>query len=186
MKKYFILPVFIFISCTNTGSLFRFQQANPVGLGKICIDKNFCVYFNADSDLDYLFMVDSDKSVVDSVEYSPYKSTLYSFKSQEDSAYIVFGETEYEYFPVLKAYYVIGSRIVKIGELKISLPCQDCESFEYPVNKIQIQRHKNIVEFFFLEDVNFRNDDSEDWTFCKAGSLKYFYNTMDESVRLEF
>lgn len=89
--------------------------------------------------------------LIDTVDFSSYKSMIHCFKSQNDDSYIVLWETEYEYYPLIYAYYVIDGKIVNIGELLISLPCQSCESFEYPIKRrralwggIEQARHGNL------------------------------------------
>jgi hypothetical protein len=188
MRKYFILPIFLLllITCAHTNSYFRLEQAISTNFKKeICIAENVCFSFNADTDFINLLMYYSAerKTAVDSVEYSPYKSTIYIFKSRNDSSYIVLWETEYEYVPILKAYYIAEGNLFTLGELNISLPCQFCESFEYPIKDIQIVQNQEEIEFSFLSNVACRDNDEEEWQIYKAGCLKYCFNIVNKNFK---
>jgi hypothetical protein len=187
MKRYFILQIFVlaFMSCTQT-SPFTFQPGTLVDFEQaICIAKDNCLYFDSDSNLFYmrLYYSDKRKPPIDSVEFSPYKSAIYSFKSQKNNSYIVLWETEYEYAPTIKIYYIANRNLLQIGDLPICSACQSYESFEYPIKDIQIVQNNAEIEFSFLTDVAARDNDSEDWKIYEAGKLKYCFNTVNKDFR---
>ena len=104
------------------------------------------------------------KKLVDTVEFSPYESKIHSFKSQKNNTYVVLWEIEYEYFPVILAYYIVEGKLVRIGELEISLPCQSCESFEYPIKDIKYK-------------------ENNEWKLFKTGDLKYRFNIETKELK---
>lgn len=182
-RVYILFLLFPFASCGQINQEFKLQNSFPINLKTpVCISKDDCFCFSSDSSLFYLIMNYSDakcekKKLVDSVEFSSYKSMVHGFKSQKDNSYVVLWETEYEYYPEVFAYYVVGKSIIKVGELPISLPCQTCESFEFPVQDVQIIQDKDELEISFLKDVNQRNSGNNEWKLYKAGLLKYRFNT---------
>jgi hypothetical protein len=188
-KSVFYFAFTSFFSCKQSNSKFKLQHSFQVGPQKsICISTKDCFCFSADSNLYHLIMYYSNvkcenKKLIDSVEFSPYKSTLHSFKSQNGSSFIILWETEYEYYPLIQAYYITGGKLVKIGKLDISLPCQSCESFEYPIKDIQILQKGKDFEFSFLENVNYKPEDNTDWQLYKSGSLKIIFNTETNELR---
>jgi len=190
MRIYFILLLFPFTSCGQTNHEFKLQDSFPVNLkNPVCITKNDCFCFSSDSSVFYLVMHYSDakcedKKLADTVDFSPYKSRLHLFKSEKRDSYIVLWETEYEYYPVLLAYYVSNRNIVKIGELTISLPCQSCKSFEYPIKDIRVMQEKEEIAISFLKDVNYRTEEGNKWKLYKAGALRYRFNTETSELKL--
>jgi len=189
LRLYFIFFLLPFASCGQTNSAFKLQNSSSVDLKvPICITKNDCFCFSSDSNLYYLMMYYSDakcenKKLIDSVEFSPYNSTIHSLKSQKNNSYVVLWETKYEYIPVIQAYYIAEGKLVRMGELEVSLPCQSCESFEYPIKDIQILQKKQEIEISFLKDVNYKEKDSSEWKLSKAGVLKYYFNTVSGRFR---
>jgi hypothetical protein len=188
IRIYFILFLLFFVSC-ETNEDFTFQNSYSIDF-KIptCITKNDCFCFSSDSNLFSLMMYYSDakceeKKLIETVEFSPYNSTVHSFKSQKDNSYVVLWETEYEYIPIIQAYYIFEGRLMKIGELEISLPCQSCESFQYPIKEIKIFQRKEEIEISFLNDVNYRATGSNEWKLYKAGTLKYRFNKKTNELK---
>ncbi len=188
MRVYFILLLLPFVSCGQTHSRFNLQKSfliNPKE--SICIIENNCFYFSNDSSVSYLEMYyvaeNKSKKLIDSVEFSPYKSRIHSFISQKENVYVVLWETEYEYFPVIIAYYVAEGKLVRMGELKISLPCQSCESFEYPIKDIQMLQEKDKIEISFLKNVNYRKIDTQQWKEYKPGTLKFYFNILSKEFK---
>lgn len=181
--------ILAFVSCGHTRSEFKLQNSFQIRLqNPVHINTKDCFYFSMDSSLYQLFMYYTNaelekKKLIDSVEFSPYKSMLYSFKSHIFNSYIVLWETEYEFYPLIYAYYITEGEIIKIGELLISLPCQSCESFEYPIKSIKIIQNGNEIEISFLEDVNYKPKNSTVWQLYKAGVLKCIFNTETNDLR---
>jgi hypothetical protein len=131
----------------------------------------------------YYAAVNESKEFIDSVEFSPYKSRIYSFESQKESVYVVLWEIKYEYFPILIAYYVADGKLVRMGELNISLPCQSCEGFEYPIKDIQIIEKKDRIEISFLKSVNYREIDTQQWKEYKQGTLMFYFNILSKEFK---
>jgi len=188
MRVYFILLLLPFFSCGQTHSRFNLQKSFLINLKEsICIKENNCFYFSNDSSISYLEMYyvaeNKSKMLIDSVEFSPYKSRIHSFKSQKENVYVVLWETEYEYFPVIIAYYVAEGKLVRMGELKISLPCQYCESFEYPIKDIQMLQEKDKIEISFLKNVNYKKIDTLQWKEYKPGTLKFYFNILSKEFK---
>jgi len=189
IRFYVILLLLPFVSCGQSLE-FELQNSFPVNLKEpVCISSRDCFCFSGDSNLYHLIISYSDvqcenKKLIDSVDFSPYKSKIHSFKSQKNNAYLILWETEYEYFPVLIAYYIEAGKIVRIGELEISLPCQSCESFDYPIKDIKIIQEKHEIEISFLKDVNYRAKGSNKWKLYKTGALKYRFNTETNELKL--
>lgn len=189
MKRvYFIFLLFPFVSCAQTNSEFDLQDSFLINLkGTICINEKDCLYFSNDSSFSYLEMYyvaeDKSKNLIDSVEFSPYKSRLYSFKSQEKNTYVILWETEYEYFPVIIAYYFAEQKIEVIGELKISLPCQSCESFAYPIKDIHILKRKDEIEISFLKNVNYKEKGFRQLKEYRPGALKFYFNILNKEFK---
>lgn len=190
MKRiFFIMLLLPFVSCGQANQEFKLLNSFPVNLKiPVCVTKNDCFCFSSDSNMFYLVMHYSDakcenQKLVDSVEFSPYKSTVHSFKSQKCNSYVVLWETEYEYIPTILAYYITEERFAKIGELEISLPCQSCESLEYPIKDIQILHKKEEIEISFLKDINYKEKDSDEWIFFKAGTLRYSFNPVSDEFK---
>lgn len=189
LRLYFILFLLPFKSCGQVHTEFKLQNSFPINLKEaVCINEKDCFCFSSDSSVSYLMMYYPDakcehKKVIESVDFSPYKSTIHSFKSQKKNAYVVLWETEYEYFPAIMAYYIAEGKFVRMGELEISLPCQSCESFEFPIKDIQIRQEKDEIEISFLKDVNYKEKDSNEWKLSKAGALKYYFNTVSGRFR---
>lgn len=190
MRLYYILLMLALVSCGgHSYSDFKLRNSFQVKLqNQICIDTKDCFYFSADSSLYQLFMYYSNaewekKKLIDTVEFSPYKSKLHSFQSLNNKSYVVLWETEYEFYPLIYAYYITEGKIVKIGELLISLPCQSCESFEYPIKDIRILQKGKEIEISFLKDVNYKPKNSTDWQLYKAGVLKCLFNTETNNLR---
>lgn len=189
LRIYFILFLLPFVSCGQVHTKFKLENSYPVSLkNAVCISATDCFCFSSDSNLYYLMMYYSNakcenQKLVDTVEFSPYKSTVHSFKSQKNNSYVVLWETEYEYISVIKAYYIAEGRLAEMGELKISLPCQSCESLDYPIKDIQILHKKEEIEISFLKDVNYKEKDSDEWKLFKAGALKYHFNTVSNEFK---
>lgn len=176
--------MFTFVSCGDSISEFKLQNSFYIKLqDSVHINTQDCLYFSSDSSLYQLFMYYTNvemgnKILIDSVEFSPYKSMIYSYKLQDNDSYIVLWETEYEFYPQIYAYYITTEEeIIKIGELLISLPCQSCDNFEYPIENIKILKNKKNIEFSFLKDVNYKPKEGSVWQLYKAGALKCIYNT---------
>lgn len=190
MRVYFILLLFAFVSCGQSNSEFKLQNSFQIKLqNPVCINTKDCFYFSTDSSLYHLIMYYSNaewekKKLIDTVDFSPYKSMVHSFKSQKNDSYIVLWETEYEYYPLIHAYYITEGKLVKIGELTISSPCQSCESFEYPIKDMRILQKGKEIEISFLEDVNYKPKNTTDWQLYKAGELKCLFNT--ETIKLRY
>jgi hypothetical protein len=190
MRLYFILLMLAFVSCgRHSNSEFKLQNSFQIKLqNQICINTKDCFYFNTDSSLYQLFMYYSNaewekKKLIDTVDFSPYKSKIHSFQSLNNESYVVLWETEYEIYPLIYAYYITEGEIVKIGELLISLPCQSCESFEYPIKDIRILQNGKEIEISFLKDVNYKPKNSIDWQLYKAGVLKCIFNTETNELK---
>ena len=176
------------VSCGQIHSRLDLQKYFIVNLNEsICINEKNCFYFNTDSSVSYLEMyyaaVNESKEFIDSVEFSPYKSRIYSFESQKESVYVVLWEIKYEYFPILIAYYVADGKLVRMGELNISLPCQSCEGFEYPIKDIQIIEKKDRIEISFLKSVNYREIDTQQWKEYKQGTLMFYFNILSKEFK---
>lgn len=179
-----------FVSCGQTNSEFKLQDSFLIKQNEpICINEKNCFYFTCDSGFSYLKMYyitgDEHKKLIDSVEFSPYKSRIHSFKSQKDNSYVILWETEYEYFPVIIAYYVSEDELVKIGQLEISLPCVSCESFEYPIKDIQVFKKNEEIEISFLKDVRYKAKDTEQWKEYKSESLKFYFNILNKEFKVK-
>ena len=190
MRAYIVLLMLVFFSCGGySNSEFKMQNSFEIKLqNQICINTKDCFYFSADSSLYQLFMYYSNaewetKKLIDTVDFSPYKSKIYSFQSLNKESYVVLWETEYEIHPIIYAYYITEGKIVKIGELIISLPCQSCESLEYPIKDIRILQNGKYIEISFLKDVNFKPKNSTDWQLYKAGVLKCIFNTETNELK---
>ena len=159
---------------------------NPISLGS---DNYFS--FRTDDNYQYLMMQYSNlrceqnipKTTVDTIDYSPYKSKLYSYVSEDRKEYVILWVTEYEYYPDIIAYYLKEHQLFKIGRLEISRPCPSCESFEYPIESIIVIKINDNIEFSFSKDVNFKLNDTE-WKLYKPGLLKYQYNILQKKVEI--
>ena len=189
IRIYIILSLLPLFSCGQTNFMFKLEKSYPVSLDKaVCISVTDCFCLSSYSNIYNLMIYYSDeecetKRLIDTVEFSPYNSTIHSFKSKKNNSYVVLLETEYEYIPLIQAYYITEGKLAKIGELKISLPCQSCESFEYPIKEIQILQENEEIEISFLKDVNYKDKDSSEWKLSKAGALKYSFNTVSGELR---
>lgn len=188
IKLYFILFLLPFVSCGQTNAKFNFQNSFLINLKEdICINERNCFCFISNSSVSYLemyyFAEDKPEKLIDSVEFSPYKSRIHSFKSQKKNAYVILWETEYEYFPVINAYYVAEGKLARIGQLGISLPCKSCESFEYPIKDIQILQKNEEIEISFLKDVNYKEKDSQQWKEYKQGTLTFYFNILSKEFK---
>lgn len=189
-RIYFSLLLLLFVSCSPINTQFRLQKSFPVSLKKaVCLNEGNCFCIDSDSSLTNLKLYYPDvkcehKQLIDSVAFTPYKSTIHSFKAQKNNGYVILWETEYEYFPSLMAYYIEEGRLEKMGELNISLPCQSCESFEYPINDIQIQQKNNDIEISFLKDVNHKEKDNSEWKTYKPGALKFYFNKLSKKFKM--
>ena len=186
---YSSLLLLLFFSCGSINTEFRLQKSSLNSLKKaLCLNENNCFLMDSDSSLTNikLYYLNSNlkhKQLVDSVEFTPYKSIIHSFKSQKNNSYVILWETEYEYVPVILAYYIEDGKLLKMGELNISLPCQSCESFEYPINDIQIQQKNNDIEISFLKDVNPREKDNIQWKTYKPGALRLCFNRLGKNFK---
>lgn len=179
-----------FFSCGQSNSELKLQNSFPIKQKEpICINEKNCFYFTSNSDVSYLKMYyldeDKQKKLIDSVEFSPYKSRIHSFKSQKDNSYFILWETEYEYLPVIIAYYVSEDELVKIGQLEISLPCISCESFEYPIKDIQVFKKNEEIEISFLKNVRYKAKDTEQWKEYKSESLKFYFNILNKEFKVK-
>lgn len=192
MKKYFIIIIFAFFCKVYGQSTFKFKFQNSYQISNLksinIITKKF--FLLSDNNLNYFSLHyyssrDRKKKLIDRVEFSPYASTLYSYKLKDNNSYIIFWETEYEYYPIVKVYYIINDRLHKIGELMISLPCKTCESFEYPLKKVKVLKKGNEIQISFLEDVNCKLKESSKWKFFKKGAVTYLYNTKTDSLTIK-
>ncbi len=191
MRVYFILLLIPFVSCVQIYSIFYLQNSFIISLkDSICVNEKNCFCFISDSSASYLEMYyvaeNNSKKLIDSVEYTPYKSMIHLFKLQKENVYVVLWETEYEIFPLIYAYYITEREIVKIGELLISLPCQSCESFDYPIKDIRILKNGIDIEISFSKDVNYKPKDSTEWQLFEAGALKYIFNTETNELKTSY
>lgn len=189
IRVFFILLVLPFVSCGQSHSRYNLQKSFLIKLNEsICIKDNNCFYFSNDSGFSYLDMYfvaeNKSKKIIDSVEFSPYKSRIHDYKSPKENDCIVLWETEYEFFSVIIAYYFTYGKLEKMGELKISLPCESCESFGYPIKEIQITKKKGQVVISFLKNVNYRNTDTQQWKEYKPGTLKFFFNILNKEFEV--
>lgn len=175
--------LFYFASSAQINTKFEMQKSIVVKLKKvICISKKDYLYFNSDDNLTKLIMYYSNNakngknSRIDTVEFSPYSSMIYSFKSLKNNSYVVLWVTDYEYYPEIKAYYIKDGKLASIGEINISLPCQSCESFEYPIKNLQIAQKRKEIEISFRKDVNYKPEKNASWKLYKSGTLKFNFN----------
>ena len=90
IRFYFILLMLTFISCEHSSSEFKLQNSFQIKLqNPVRINVNDWFYFSADSNLYQLFMYYSNTELgnaklIDTVDFSSYKSMIHSFKSQND------------------------------------------------------------------------------------------------------
>ncbi len=188
-RVYIILLLLPLVSCGQSNLEFELLNSFPINLKEpVCINTRDCFYFSSDSNLYYLVMSYSDvqcekKKLIDSVDFSPYSSKIHVFKLQKNNTYVVLWETEYEYLSILIAYYLEAGRIFRMGELEISLPCQSCESMEYPIKDIRIQEKKNEIEISFLKEVNYKEKNSSQWNTYKPGVLKFHFNKLSKEFK---
>jgi hypothetical protein len=101
---------------------------------------------------------------------------MHVFKAQRNDSYFILWETLYEYYPAILAYYVSDGKLTKVGEMNISLPCDSCEKLEYPLSEVEIVQINQKIVISFLREVNYRENDSEDWVVFSSGTLKYYFN----------
>jgi len=186
-KVCFLLFLLPFISCINTNSEFKFQDSFLVSVGdSICINDKDCFFCISDNNLFYTTMYYShekseNKRKVDAVEFIHYSSTLYSFKSQKSSSYVVLWKIEREFTPIFNAYYINEGKLMKIGELGIYMPCDTCDTFDYSIQDIRIfQRDKEIM-LSFLKDIYYMDKSTNIWTLYDAGTLKLSFNIVNGS-----
>lgn len=188
MKTYFILFLLHLFACAQPTDKFKLIGSFPVSKkSPICINEKNCFCFRNDSSVYHLIMYQSNINcqqieLVDSVDFSPYKSTLHSFKSEKNNSFVIFWETEYEYFPAVLAYYFNEGKLLKIGEFQVSLPCQICESYNYPLQDIQIIQNHEDIEITFLKDINYKQGKEDKLKLFKPGSLKYSFNIANRKL----
>ena len=186
IRVSFILLFVSLISCGRTGSEFEFQDSFQVNSGEtICINTNDCFHFGADSSFCYSIMSYSyeNKRTVDTLDYTIYGATLNSFKSQEDSSYVVLLKIEREFHPTYNLYYIKDEKLIKIGELEIFTPCETCDTFDYSIEDIRIFRRDKEIEFDFSKDANYLDTEEGNWNLYKAGTLKLSFNIVAGSLK---
>ena len=191
MKRiYSILFWLALVSCGHDYSEFKLQNSVQIKQqNQVCINIKECFYFSADSSLNQLFMYYSKAEggkmkLIDSVDFSPYKSTIHSFPSQNKDSYIVLWETEYEYEPLIYAYYITRGTNIKMGELSISLACQSCESVLYPMEDIRIIKEGEEIEFSFLKDVYYRAGSGAVRQLYKARGVNMYLQYRNERIKV--
>lgn len=186
------IPFIFFIILTScTKSNYKLIDSFEVNSSSnICVKRGGCFYFENDSSLSIFSMYYLDKesnvgTLVDAVELSPYTSNFLIFRSQRNKSNVIIWETRSEYYPTILTYYLKKSSLKKIGELQISLPCEMCESLEYPLEDLKIYDSKDQLEITFLKDVNSRLSSHENWRFYKAESAKYIFNFKTGKLKFE-
>lgn len=155
----------------------------------VCLNSGDSFLLTADSSLFHLYLFfksahNKASTPIDTIDTSPYGSTLHIFESQKGDSFIVLWETESEYSPHVYAYYVKEGQCIKIGELKALLPCQSCESYDFPIREMRIIQEGKNIEISFLKEVYFKSENSADWQLYKAGTGHYLFNT--KSTELKF
>lgn len=193
MKSYFLLSILLIhlnLLSAQTTQHFKLSKPKVVNTDKTIRIGSNNFSFKTDDYLDYLIMECSSfksepndlKVVIDTVDYSPYNSKLYSFISN-NKEFVVLWVTEYEYYPLIIAYYLKEGSLSKIGSLEISRPDSLNESFEYPIKCIRVSKLGDNIEFSFLKDVNYKINDNE-WKLYKAGLITYRYNIPDKKFEI--
>ena len=184
-RVYFLLFLLPFISCININSEFELQESFSVSLeNSICINAKDCFFCVSDSSLFYETMYYSqggseNNQKIDAVEFIHYSSTLYSFKSQKSSSYVVLWKIEREFTPIFNAYYINEGKLMKIGELGIYMPCDTCDTFDYSIQDIRIfQRDKEIM-LSFLKDIYYMDKSTNIWTLYDTETLKLSFNIVN-------
>lgn len=192
MIKYFF-SFFLFFTCCYSDFEFSFKETFIFDrMNNTCINNGKdCFKLTADKNLNTLYMsyfnIATDSfSIVDSIEFSSYNSMLHTFKSQDGLSLIVLWETEFEYFPIVNAYFITSGKILKMGQLDISLPCESCEHLEYPIKETRIFRKDNKIEMTFLKDVNYVDPKTNKIIFCKSEKLKYIFNQLTNEFKPVF
>ena len=183
MRNYFILCLFSFVSCSELDSKFEIQNSFSLNNeSDICISTEDCFSCISDSNLFYKIMhysyggSEEKKQIVDTVEFTPYFSTLHSFKSQKNNSYVVLWKIESEFIPIFNAYYIKDGVLMKLGEFKVYLPCESCDVFDYSIENIQIRQRNKEIEFLFLKDLYYMDRNIDAWTLYKARALMLHFN----------
>lgn len=194
MKIFFLTVLLLQFSLLWAQSRYDFKLNISVQVDfnkSICLNSNNCFYFKTDRRQFYLIMYHSNSGwkrntlkMVDTVDVTPYTSTVHSFCSDNDKKeFVILWETEYESVSYILAYYLIGNELFKIGELEISLSCPTCEYFGYPIKSIDVRKINDDIEFSFLEDLDYRISESEEKTF-KPGEFLYRYNLNQKKLKV--
>ena len=144
MNYILLFLSFSFFICRKEDLKFKLDKIYDISkTNQIFISKNDYISFVGDNNLNNLFLKFSNKKFknsifLDSVEYSPYSSFLYCFKSLDENSSIIFWITEYELNPLVIAYFLEKGKLEKIGNLEILTPCTNCESLTFPISNVQI------------------------------------------------
>ncbi len=189
-RNFLILILLPTFSSGQDNQQFKLQNSYSIEVNSsICITKNDCYCFNTDSNANFLYMFSSNmkcdkKKNIERIEFSPYKSNIHIYELKQNASHIILWETEYEYFPLILAYYLLNGKLIKMGEIAISLPCEYCEYLRYPLNEVNIKQYNKEIIISFLKDVNFLKDDNTEWNFCKAGDIQYIFNIDTKKLNL--
>ncbi|MDR0954526.1 MAG: hypothetical protein LBM20_03995 [Rikenellaceae bacterium] len=178
-----LLFLLLLISCNEKDSEFKLQKFFSTAWDEsYCVTEKDCFFFVADKDrfdLTLLYSHENEaKQILDSMDYADiqHSSLLYSFQSEQDRSCVVLWKIEHEFYPTFKAFYLKDGQCVKIGDWGVYKPCETCDTYDYPIEAIRIDRKNERIEISFLEDVEFvdySHDSSNDkWTTFTAGTLK--------------
>ena len=194
---FFILLLLPVISQCQTDSEFVFQHSTTVEFNKEkYITKNDCFLFELDTSnfsvtIYYSFRRDGNKQTLETMDISDltYGSNLNSYKNETDNSYIVIWKRESEYVPSFYVYYIKEGNLMRIGEWRITEPCDTCDSGDYSIENIRIYQKSNEIEFLFIKDIRFvvfkEDYHYDDFGTFKAEKLIVSFNLSDGSLKLK-
>jgi hypothetical protein len=190
MKNYLLLAACLFYFSVLSGQIkqtLRLSESKEINSGDVFrLNANMYFSLRSDTSANYLTLHCTCKNIdktIDTIEFSPYPSKLYSFVSNDKKRFVVFWTTDYEYFPSTIAYYVTGDSLFQIGQLDVFRPCSSCESFEFPVDYIMINTTDKNINIYFLKDILLNQGNTEP-ILCKPRSFRYQYDIQRKELKI--
>ena len=165
MKLAFILSLITIYSCSQelrvsyaTNNEDKVQFIDELGKEGYVLAPNNYVHFiteNPDSKtgewLKYLVYKGEEAKRIGQVDLSGgfYSDKLLLYKSSKTEKQIALWKQEDEYWSYLHFYLFEDGQLVKLSDIAIGQPCDECDSFNYPVEKIAITSYQDEIKIEF-------------------------------------
>lgn len=112
---------------------------------------------------------------IDTINCSPYGYNIRLLKSELMKDYVLIFESIEEYDSEIKLYYISNGLLFKMGDLNLQTDCKNCDSFNYPIDKIVFKSDGETITINFILPVKYKTDKT-DWKLYQPNDIELKYN----------